>query len=202
MLLFTIVTALTIAALQLIEPTAGYAVPDQAGIARRESPSDTPAPVPFPFDDDDSNEQVLEKTFEAVASIPYGVLDDGEEATNTWLIEHGYRHPGPSPRSLSDAPPLTPVTGIINVKRQGWASIIKCAFEIGKVILESSIPLAKLRRIKELIELLGGARQVGKMLLKARSWDDLKNVGGPLLYELGDLLFGFSDVAQACFGAL
>ena len=51
------------------------------------------------------------------------------------------------------------------VRRQGWLQVAECDYAIGGAVFMNSLPISKLRRIKELIEVLGGASRVAKMLL-------------------------------------
>ena len=81
-----------------------------------------------------------------------------------------------------------------------WLSNNKySALEIVKAIAENGFPIAKLRRFKDLITLLGGAKAVAKMLLKAKSIKEFITIGGPELVEMGELLLGLRGVVDACF---
>ncbi|KAL8891439.1 MAG: hypothetical protein Q9192_005743, partial [Flavoplaca navasiana] len=53
----------------------------------------------------------------------------------------------------------------------------------------------KIRRIRDLIKFLGGARAVAKMLLKAKTFKQLIIIGGPELQELAEILLGVQAVA-------
>ncbi|KAI4190968.1 MAG: hypothetical protein L6R41_000418 [Letrouitia leprolyta] len=139
-------------------------------------------PVPFPFDEADAG--YLEDAFESIASIPNSVLDAGPEAVKQWALAH-------NPSAQSKSRDL--------VERQGWIQVAKCAYAIGKAILENALPISKLRRIKELIELLGGAKKVAKMLLKAKSIKEMLIIGGPELEELAEIFLGITDVVNDCF---
>ena len=63
----------------------------------------------------------------------------------------------------------------------------------------NGFPLAKLRRVKELIKALGGANAVAKMLLKAKTLREFFIIGGVELAELGQMLLGLQGVVGACF---
>jgi hypothetical protein len=65
--------------------------------------------------------------------------------------------------------------------------------------LENGIPLAKLRRIKDLMKAIGSAKDIAKMLLKAKSWAELKAIGGVHLMKLAEELAGLQGVVDACF---
>ncbi|KAL8931769.1 MAG: hypothetical protein Q9211_006743 [Gyalolechia sp. 1 TL-2023] len=139
-------------------------------------------PTPFPFDEADAS--YIEDAFETIASIPDSVLDSGPEAVKQWAQSH--------------VPNAQPQTRTL-VERQGWVQVANCAFAIGKAILENAVPISKLRRIKELIGFLGGAKQVAKMLLKAKSIKQMLLIGGPELQELAEILLGITNVVNACF---
>ncbi|KAL8994713.1 MAG: hypothetical protein Q9188_006991 [Gyalolechia gomerana] len=137
-------------------------------------------PTPFPFDEADAS--YLEDAFETLASIPDSVLDSGPEAVKQWALTH---------ESITQ-----PQTRTL-VERQGWVQVAQCAYAIGKAILENAFPISKLRRIKELIGVLGGAKQVAKMLLKAKSIKQMIIIGGPELQELAEIFLGITDVELA-----
>ncbi|KAL8890020.1 MAG: hypothetical protein Q9192_005933 [Flavoplaca navasiana] len=139
--------------------------------------------VPFPFDEAQSG--YLEEAFHMIEDIPDSVLDDGDEAVKAWAKEHQ------PPSHLAVRAELAP--------RQDWAQIASCAFEIGKAILENLWPVSKIRRIRDLIKFLGGARAVAKMLLKAKTFKQLIIIGGPELQELAEILLGVQAVVNACF---
>ena len=54
--------------------------------------------------------------------------------------------------------------------------------------------------IVELIKALGNAKDVAKMLLKARSWKELIAIGGAPAARLAEELLGIRPVVDACFG--
>ena len=139
--------------------------------------------VPFPFDEAQAG--YLEEAFHMIEDIPDSVLDDGDEAVKAWAKEHQ------PPSQLAVRAELAP--------RQDWAQIARCAFEIARAIVEIRVPGAKVRRIKDLIKLLGGARAVAKMLLKAKTIKELFIIGGPELAELADILLNVQAVVSACF---
>lgn len=142
-------------------------------------------PIPFPFDE--AHAGFIEDAFDTIASIPDSVLDSGPEAVKQWVLAHE-----------SNPPPQTRSTSTL-VKRQGWFQVAKCALAIGKAIIENALPISKLRRIKELIEVLGGAKTVAKMLLKAKSIKQMLIIGGPELQELAEIFLGITDVVNDCF---
>ena len=73
------------------------------------------------------------------------------------------------------------------------------SLEILKAIVASGFPLATLRRFKDLITRLGGARTVARMLLRATTLNDFLVIGGPLLKEVGEILLGLKGVVGTCF---
>lgn len=70
---------------------------------------------------------------------------------------------------------------------------------IARVLIEHGIPVAKLRKIKDLIKVLGGPKEAAKMLRKAKNWRMLLQIGGSKLEALAKELLGYNDIAQACF---
>ncbi|KAL8937745.1 MAG: hypothetical protein Q9216_004274 [Gyalolechia sp. 2 TL-2023] len=181
-LLSTVFTTLTFAPSILThaipKPVALAPAPVE-GLAIRAEGAD---PTPFPFDE--ANAGYLEDAFDTIASIPDSVLDSGSEAVKQWAQS---RQSSVQPQSLA------------LVERQDWFQIAQCAAAIGKAILENAFPVSKLRRIKELIGVLGGAKQVAKMLLKAKTIKQMLIIGGPELQELAEIFLGITDVVNDCF---
>ena len=142
--------------------------------------------TPFPFEDTFSNTAQLTSAFALIEAIPDEVLDDGDEAVHNWIEQHGAEYlPGIPKGDLQE--------------RQLWIQIAECVFEIGKTLAENAFPVAKLRRLKDLVKGFGGAYQVAKKLIKAKKFSDLKYLGGSELVELGQILLGVKDVIGACF---
>jgi hypothetical protein len=153
---------------------------------------DTAAPtnsIPFPFDDTDDNVNQLASALDLITSIPDATLDAGPAAMQAWVQQNG-----------NNFIPNLIATGTGDVtRRQTWLAIAKCVAQIGLLIIEDGIPLARLRRIKELIGLLGGATKVAKLLLKAKSWAELYYIAGPYMKDLAEELLGIQGVISACF---
>lgn len=177
-MLYSTFLAFAVTALQFVQISFASTVPEQDDLVRREDHSKI---VPFPFDE--STAPALADALNLITSIPDDVLDAGDDATHDWLAKHGY---GNKPNAK-----LT--------RRQGWLAVLNCVFAIGKFIAENGVPALKLARVKKLIELLGGAGAVAKMLLKAKSWKELITIAGPDLEALALELLGWGDIAQACF---
>ncbi|KAL8775506.1 MAG: hypothetical protein Q9209_000002 [Squamulea sp. 1 TL-2023] len=159
-----------------------HAIPDPVALAPAPR-AEKPEPIPFPFDE--SQAAYLEDAFETFENIPDKVIDDGPEAIKQWVLAH-------------DSTGQLAVRSTL-VVRQGWVQVAKCALAIGKAIAENALPISKLRRIKELIKVLGGAKEVAKMLLKAKSIKQLIIIGGPELQEIAEILLGLTDVVNDCF---
>lgn len=182
-MLYSIILSAAVAALQLGQTAMGSAIPSPFGLAIRDGP-DTSEIVPFPFDEYD-DETPITKSFEAIINIPDEKLDAGEDAVKGWVS-------GQLDLQSRD---------LELEERQLWLSILKCAATIAKTIAEGAFPIAKLRRIKDLIKFLGGARKTARMLLKAKSFKQLLAIGGPELVELGEILFNVQSIAVSCFQA-
>ncbi|KAI4209340.1 MAG: hypothetical protein LQ351_007732 [Letrouitia transgressa] len=180
-MLFSTLFTTAVAALQLTPVVTAHAIPKAEAVA---APAETKELIPFPFDE--AHASYIEDAFDTIASIPDPVFDEGEEAVKQWVLNHS-ANPNLNTRNTSLAP------------RQGWLQVAKCAYAIGKAIVENAIPLSKLRRIKELIGLLGGAKKVAKMLLKAKGIKEFIIIGGPELAELAEILLGIQDIVSDCF---
>ncbi|KAL8956861.1 MAG: hypothetical protein Q9193_005725, partial [Seirophora villosa] len=147
------------------------------------APPEGSDPTPFPFDEADTG--YLEDVFNTIESIPDSTLDAGPEAVKEWVDAH---------QAAAHQRRSTAL-----VERQDWLQIGKCALAIGKAIAENALPISKIRRIRELIKVLGGAKEVAKMLLKAKSIKQLIIIGGPELQEIAEILLGITDVVNECF---
>ncbi|KAL8685911.1 MAG: hypothetical protein Q9218_007469 [Villophora microphyllina] len=146
--------------------------------------------VPFPFDEADSN--YLEDAFSTIISIPDSVLDNGQEAVKDWVLAHQSTSPyqtTPQPQERS----------VNLIERQGWLQVAKCAWAITQAIIENALPISKLRRVRELIEAIGGVKKTAKLLLKAKGLRDLYAIGGPELAQLGEIFLGVTGIIGPCF---
>ncbi|KAL8686614.1 MAG: hypothetical protein Q9218_006984 [Villophora microphyllina] len=183
---YSTLLSLLLATLTFTPSILSHAVPKPNPVAPALAPRATPADniIPFPFDE--AHISYIEDAFDTIASIPDSVLDAGPEAVKQWVLAHE-SNPQPQVRSTT------------LVERQGWLQVAKCALAIGKAIVENALPISKLRRIKELIEVLGGAKAVAKMLLKAKSIKQMIIIGGPELEELAEIFLGVADVVNDCF---
>lgn len=179
-MLYSVFLSFAVTALQFGQIGFASAVPEAAELAERETAAQ-PKLVPFPFDE--RTAPALADALNVITLIPDEVLDAGDGPTHNWLAEHGYAN-SPNPKLA---------------RRQGWLAILKCVWEIGKFIAENGVPALKLSRVKKLIEALGGAKEAAKLLLKAKSWEELVAIAGPDLQALANEFLGWSGVAQECF---
>ncbi|KAG6995766.1 hypothetical protein G7Y79_00042g078710 [Physcia stellaris] len=185
----TIFTAF-VATLQLSSTGLALSIP-QTNTLEVRAEDNTTAITPFPFDE--ANADIIEHAFDAITDIPDSVLDAGEDALKQWLGTHNsttLQLTARAPTTLNPTP-LEP--------RQSLLHILKCAGAILKAVAENAFPLSKLRRLKELIKFLGGARKVAKMLLRAKTFRQLLVIGGPELVELAEILLGVGGVVHSCF---
>ena len=142
--------------------------------------------VPFPFDEADFSE--LEATFNLIEKIPDSALAEGQAAVSDWLTSQL----GSSTVAVRD-------TSAALESRQSALQIANCAGSILKAIIEFALPISKLSKVRKLIKALGGARKVAKMLLKAKSWKQIYQIGGAKLEELAKILLGADEIIQNCF---
>ncbi|EON68445.1 hypothetical protein W97_07655 [Coniosporium apollinis CBS 100218] len=149
--------------------------------------------VPFPFEDNEENERELERVFDAIVNVPDNVLEAGQDRVKAWVAEVLDKNKDNDSGNDNDK------RTVDLVERQSLASILACAYELGKWVVEN-VGAGKFRRVKELISLLGGARRVAKLLLSAKGWREVRAIGGPYLVELVEILTGAGGVVEACFG--
>ncbi|KAL8925529.1 MAG: hypothetical protein Q9208_003420 [Pyrenodesmia sp. 3 TL-2023] len=192
---YSTLLSVAVAAFTLTPSILTHAIPKPVDLAAPASDlairADDDGPPPM-GSNDEALSKYIEDAMETIASIPDSVLDDGDEAVRQWALAHGAGGSSPQLDTRSS-------TDVALEKRQGWVQVAKCAFAIGKAIAENAFPISKLRRIRDLIRVLGGAKQVAKMLLKAKSIKQMIIIGGPELQEIAEILLGVADVVNECF---
>lgn len=205
MLYSTLISA-AVLALQFSHTTLAFAIPDSVDLMIRSQDRDDDKIIPFPYDDDDAP-QIVE-AFQAIEDMPDDVLDKGDKAVKDWINNYrksGGGGGGNKPRAVDDtletrdAGPESTAAVDVPLEKRSWLAVAKCALAILQAIAENEFPIAKLRRIKAIVKLLGGAKKTAKMLLKAKSLRQLLVIGGPELAELGEILFNFRSIVGACF---
>lgn len=147
------------------------------------------APHDLYLKDDDKHtiEGELEKAFSAIEAIPDAVLEAGDEATNNWMVENGYRFQNKK-RDMVDR----------DLEDRDVFGVVKCAGAIAAFIASNAIGAAKLLRIKKYIEALGGIRKSAELLLKASNNAERLREGGEILALLAGEILGFSLIANNC----
>ncbi|KAL1841750.1 hypothetical protein VTJ49DRAFT_6664 [Mycothermus thermophilus] len=172
---------------------------------------ETRAPQDDLDDDDDffsltpDADFALEHLFAELEEIPDEVLEAGDEALNLWLIEHGYRSNDTAKRDV-DAPANVfdaggdGETGLVERgELEARKSTLGCIYAIGKLLVTTAVPAARILRIKKYIKALGGTKKAVKLLLKATSKKERLRIGGQALVDLAKELLGISAVKKACF---
>lgn len=141
----------------------------------------------FKDDDDHQVHAELEKVFGVLEDIPDEVLEEGDDATDKWMVEHGYR-PEHAKRDLSGR----------DLVDRGAYEIARCAAAIAAFIASNSIAAAKLLRIKKYVRALGGVRTAAELLLKATTVAERLQYGGEALALLAGEFFGTSLITNNC----
>ncbi|KAK0644106.1 hypothetical protein B0T16DRAFT_495000 [Cercophora newfieldiana] len=136
----------------------------------------------------------LSLLFQSIDSIPYDVLESGEEATDDWLVAHGLRHHNTPIKARED----TPIEERAVAATASLLDIINCAAAVSELILDAAVPVKQLLQIKKLIDALGGARKAAELLLKSKDVQDAVKLGGESLKELFEILMEFKKVKKAC----
>lgn len=171
-----------VAVLQFSSTALSLSIPKEHSLQTRADES----VVPFPFDEADFSE--LEATFDLIEKIPDSAIAGGQAAVSDWLTSQL----GSSGVAVRD-------TSAALESRQSAIQIANCAGSILKAIIEFAFPISKITKIRKLIKALGGARKVAKMLLKAKSWKQIYQIGGAKLEELAKILLGADEIIQNCF---
>lgn len=143
---YSTILSVALATLTFTPSVLTSAIPNPVGLAPARRAEAAEVSV-FPFDEADA--AYLEEAFQVIEDIPDSVLDDGDEAVKAWANAH---KPNPQHAVRSELAP-----------RQGLVQIAKCALAIVTAIAENAFPIAKLRRLRDLVKLLGGARAVAKV---------------------------------------
>lgn len=203
-MLYSTLLSTAVVALQFSQTTLAFAIPESVDLMIRSKDLDDDKIVPFPYDEADAPE--IEETFDLIENIPDETFDQGDQAVKDWI--KNYSQGGNKPRAINslatreaDPEPQPENTAVeeVAIETRSFIAIAKCALAILQAIAENEIPIAKLRRIKELVKLLGGAKKTAKLLLKAKSIRQLLVIGGPELAELGEILFNYRSIVGACF---
>jgi len=174
---FTLFTLASLSFTATSTPITAAAAP----VFRAVQPSNAPKNNPFPFSYNEANIASLAAALDQIDSIPDSVASGGPAAVKAWFKEH-------SINARSDS----------LVERQNWIQIGNCVVQITKAIAEGYLPIAKLRRVKDLIKEAGGVYKAAKALLKADKWEDLKEFG-EAFFELAKILAGVDGIADTCF---
>lgn len=207
-MLYSTLLSAAVVAMQFSQTTLAFAIPDSVDLMILSKDRDDDKIIPFPYDEDDADEIV--DVFGLIEDIPDETFDQGDQAVKDWIKNH---RKGNRPRSVDSLetreaeaeaqpeaqPESTAVSEISTIEKRGWIEVAKCALAILQAIAENGFPIAKLRRVKAIVKLLGGAKKTAKMLLKAKSFRQLLIIGGPELAELGEILFNFRSIVGACF---
>lgn len=215
-MLYSNLLSAAVVALQFSQTTLAFAIPDSVDLMIRSKDRDDEKIVPFPYDEDDAPEII--DVFTLIADIPDDTFDQGDQAVKDWIKTHRKGVNSNKPRSVDNSletreaepeaqpeaepeaqPESTAVSEAITIEKRSWIAVAKCALAILQAIAENEFPIAKLRRIKAIVKLLGGAKKTAKLLLKAKSLSQLLVIGGPELAELGEILFNFRGIVGACF---
>lgn len=207
-MLYSTLLSAAVVALQFSQTTLAFAIPDSVDLMIRSKDRDDEKIIPFPYDEDDAPEII--DVFTLIADIPDDTFDQGDQAVKDWIKTHRKGVNSNKPRSVDNSletreaepevqPESTAVSEAITIEKRSWIAVAKCALAILQAIAENEFPIAKLRRIKAIVKLLGGAKTTAKLLLKAKSLSQLLVIGGPELAELGEILFNFRGIVGACF---
>ncbi|KAM0322526.1 hypothetical protein ACHAQA_009372 [Verticillium albo-atrum] len=190
---FQLFAATIFAALAIATPVAPEASEGTELIARAEGDKALAKDV----------ELALELVLTGVTAIPEDVLLEGDEATNDWLVENGFRE---EESEEDDGAPLSArdeVNSLALIERgeldaRGPLQVTKCVLTITKVLATTFIPVARLLRIRRYLKLLGGVKKTVKLLVRAKTTAQRKKLGGKVLVALANELFGFQPIKNAC----
>ncbi|QWS33693.1 hypothetical protein [Curtobacterium aetherium] len=136
----------------------------------------TEAPASIVMEELGAQAADLEQGLEFIQSIPDAVLLSGDAALQEWIA---VTHP--------------------ELLRGPRADIVGCTGAIAWLIASTAIPVAKILKIKKLINALGGVAKAVRIFWGASfSWEKIKAVGGAA-GALAAELIGITSVKQKCF---
>lgn len=117
----------------------------------------------------------VERGLALIESIPEAVLLNGQTAYEEW------------------------VAGNPTMQRAARASILECTGAIALLIASTAFPVAKILKIKRLINSLGGVTRAVRIMWGASfSWEKIRALGGAAA-ALGAELLGVAAVKRGCF---
>jgi hypothetical protein len=117
----------------------------------------------------------VERGLALIESIPEAVLLNGQTAYEKW------------------------VAGNPTMQRAARASILECTGAIAVLIASTAFPVAKILKIKRLINSLGGVTKAVRTMWGASfSWEKIRTLGGAAA-ALGAELLGVAAVKRGCF---
>lgn len=144
----------------------------------------------------------LANLFNTIEAIPDDVLVAGDEATEVWLIDHGYRSDNVKLQRDLDSSVVT-VDAVeardVTAAQVNWWKVAKCVASVAELIVSTAIPAAKILKIKKLIKALGGTKDAIKLLIGATSKAEKLKAGGQALVDLAAELSGIKSVKDDCF---
>ena len=177
----------SIVASPIAEPLASTGI-----AARSEAPGRNHSSHDLYLKDDDDHliGGELERVFGAIMEIPDEVLEDGEDATDKWLIGHGYRPP-------HDKRDVLDLESRELAERDIW-DVLKCVGGISAFLATNTVAPLKLLRVKRYIKSLGGIREAAELLLKASTRAERLEVGGEVLELLAGEILGTALIADNC----
>ena len=185
---------LTIAAAAALLASA-VALPTEVDIDSKQVTRTESAAANFNFTTDFDGP--LNSFFSTLENIPDSVLEQGDDALDKWLLEHGMREPGVTPKRSDETSRSEPPAAL--QARASWWRVAKCVAAIVQMLATTAVPAAKIFRIKKYIEALGGAKQAVQLLLGATSRAEKLKAGGEVLVNLSAELLGISSVKNNCF---
>ncbi|KAM0268246.1 hypothetical protein ACHAQH_010017, partial [Verticillium albo-atrum] len=191
-------TAAIYAALAIATPVAPEVAEDKELAARAASVDNVQVT--------EEMELALELVLTEFTSIPDEVLLKGDDATNDWLVENGFRDGDEDLEDDKDNGPISArsdVTSLSILERdeleaRGPLQVAKCIYAISKAIISTAIPAAKILRIKRYLKLLGGVRKTVLLLVRAKTTKQRLKLGGRALVNIANELFGIKPIKSAC----
>ncbi|KAG7142829.1 hypothetical protein HYQ45_000922 [Verticillium longisporum] len=195
---FQLFTAAVFAALAVASPVVSEATEERDITAR--GAADTVSLT-------EETELALELALTEIFSIPDEVLLKGDDATNAWLIENGFRDGDKDVKEeRDDGTPISArsedtslaILERSDLEARGPLAVARCVYAITKAIATTFIPAAKYLRIKKYLKKLGGVRKTVLLLVRAKTRKQRLRIGGTALVNVANELFGIQSIKRAC----
>lgn len=146
-------------------------------------------------EDDEPLSPELSALVDRLDSIPADVLDQGDDATASWLAANLW-----VPHSAGEERALSVVDGNGSLEaRAGGFNLPKCLLAVTVALASHAVPVVKAARLTRLFLKFGNIKKTLSRLKAVRSLKDVRKAGGKDLETVVKILLGVDVIADKCF---